>query len=75
MNVMPSSMQSESFANLSTRRRSVSAPVARSDLLKNDAFKNRSFVVNLDALDKVRPLAFSRYLIAFFVGVVATVAW
>jgi hypothetical protein len=32
-------------------------------------------VVKLDALDNVRPLAFARYLIAFFVGVVATLAW
>ena len=75
MSVMTSSMQSESFANLSTRRRSAAAPVARPDLLKNDPFQNRSLVVKLDALDKVRPLAFGRYLIAFFVGVVATVAW
>jgi hypothetical protein len=32
-------------------------------------------VVKLDALDKVRPLAFARYLIAFFVGVGATLTW
>jgi hypothetical protein len=72
---MPSSTQSESFANLSPGTRSVAAPVVRPDLLRNDPFPNRSLVVKLDALDKVRPVAFSRYLIVFFVGVVATVAW
>jgi hypothetical protein len=72
MSTMPSSTQSELFR--SPGRPPVAAPVARPDLLENDPFQNQSLPVN-DALDRVRPLAFSRCLIAFFVGVAATVAW
>jgi hypothetical protein len=78
MSEMPSSTQSESVANLSPGRRSTAAPAAHPDRFKNEPFQNRSLVVKLDALDtldKMRPLAFARYLIAFFVGVVATVGW
>jgi hypothetical protein len=46
-----------------------------SGFVKKRPFPKRSLVVKLDALDKVRPLAFGSYLIAFFVGVVATVTW
>src|SRR5215475_2030767 len=74
MSTMPRSAQSELFANPTPGRRAVATPVARPDLLK-DPFQNRSLVVRLDALDKVRPLAFGRYLSVFFVGVVATLAW
>jgi hypothetical protein len=74
----PSSTQSEFVANLSPGRRSFTAPTARPDGFKNKPFQNRSLVVKLDALntlDKVRPIAFARYLIAFFVGVAVTLGW
>jgi hypothetical protein len=77
MSEMPSSTQSEFVASLSPGRRSCAA-AAHPDRFKNEPIQDRSLVVKLgalDTLDKVRPIAFARYLIAFFIGVGATSGW
>src|SRR5712672_1391264 len=70
MNTMSSPKPSEFFA-ASLLKPSVEAPSARSADLKNDQSPNGSS----SWLGKLAPLAFARYLIAFFIGVTATVAW
>jgi hypothetical protein len=70
MNTMSSPKPSEFFA-ASLLKQSVEAPPARSADLKNDQSPNRSS----SWLGKLAPLAFARYLIAFFIGVTATVGW
>ncbi len=70
MNTMPSHTQSEFFAASLLVKPSVEAPAVRPADLKNDQFPNR-----WSWLGKLDPLAFTRYLIAFFIGVTATLAW
>jgi hypothetical protein len=70
MNTMSSAKQSEFFA-ASRLKPSVEAPDARAADLKDDRLPNRWW----SRLGKLAPLAFARYLIAFFVGVAATVVW
>ena len=70
MNTMPSPKQSEFFA-ASLRKPSVEAPSVRSSDLKNDQLPDGL----PSRLSKLAPVAFARYLIAFFIGVTATVAW
>jgi len=70
MNTMSSPKPSE-FFSASLLKPSVEAPSARSADLKNDPLPNRS----LSWLGKLASLAFARYLIAFFIGVTATVGW
>ena len=70
MNTMSSPKPSEFFA-ASLLKPSVEAPSTRSADLKNDQSPNGSS----SWLGKLAPLAFARYLIAFFIGVTATVAW
>src|SRR5712672_1444486 len=70
MNTMSSPKPSEFFA-ASLLKPSVEAPSARSADLKNDQSPNGSS----SWLGKLAPLAFARYLIAFFIGVIATLAW
>jgi hypothetical protein len=70
MNTMPSPKQSEFFA-ASLLKPSVEAPSVRSSDLKNDQLPDGL----PSRLSKLAPLAFARYLIAFFIGVTATVAW
>jgi hypothetical protein len=70
MNTMPSPKQSEFFA-ASLRKPSVEAPSVRPSDLKNDQLPDGL----PSRLSKLAPLAFARYLIAFFIGVTATVAW
>ncbi len=57
------------FLAASLRPTPVEAPPA-SPSRKNELFANARRL-----LDKLAPLVFARYLIAFFIGVVATVAW
>jgi hypothetical protein len=58
------------FLAASLRPTPVEAPPASPSDLKNELFANARRLLN-----KLAPLAFARYLIAFFVGVVVTVAW
>jgi hypothetical protein len=58
------------FLAASLRPTPVGAPPASPSGLKNELFANAR-----RRLDKLSPLAFARYLIAFFIGVAATVAW
>ena len=70
MNTMSSTKPSEFFA-ASLLKPSVEAPSVRSTDLKNDQLpKGWS-----SRLSKLAPLAFARYLTAFFIGVTATVGW
>jgi hypothetical protein len=80
MRAMPRITQSEFFPASLLVKRSVE-PRGEADL-KNDQFPNgRSSLGRLDARDtfallaRLDPLAFARYLIVFFVGVAATLAW
>jgi hypothetical protein len=75
MSTISSSKPLELFADLWPFSRSVAAPAAHPAHAKNDPSQNRPFPISLEALDNIRPLAFARYLAAFFVGVTATVAW
>jgi hypothetical protein len=70
MNTMSSPKPSELFA-ASLLKSSVEAQPARSADLKNDPSRNE----RTSWLGKLAPLAFARYLIAFFIGVAATVGW
>jgi len=70
MNTMPSSTQSEFFAASLLVKPSVEAPVVRPADLKNDQFLN-----GWSWLGKLDPLAFTRYMMALFIGVTATLAW
>jgi hypothetical protein len=70
MNTMPSAKQSEFFA-ASLRKPSVEAPSVPASDLKDDPLPDAP----ASRLSKLAPLAFARYLIAFFVGATATVAW
>jgi hypothetical protein len=54
----------------SLRPTQVEAPPPRPSLLKNKLIPNAWRL-----LDKMTPLVFARYLVTFFVGVFATVAW
>jgi hypothetical protein len=58
------------FLAASLRPTPVEAPPESPSDLKNELFADAQRL-----LDKLTPLAFARYLIAFFIGVVATVAW
>jgi hypothetical protein len=58
------------FLAASLRPTPIEAPAASPSGLKNELFASAWRL-----LDKLAPLAFARYLIAFFIGVVATVAW
>jgi hypothetical protein len=75
MSATPNSTQVEFLADAWSVSRSVAAPAARPAYAKDDHLPGGPFPINLDALDNVRPLALARYLIAFFVGVAATLAW
>lgn len=70
MNTMSSSKPSEFFA-ASLLKPSVEAPSVRSTDLKNDQLPSGWS----SRLSKLAPLAFARYLIAFFIGVTAAVGW
>jgi hypothetical protein len=70
MNTMSSPKPAEFFA-ASLLKPSVETPSVRSVDLTNDDPPNESS----SRLGKLAPLAFARYLIAFFIGVTATVAW
>ena len=70
MNTMSSTKPSEFFA-ASLLKPSVEAPSVRATDLKNDQLPSGWS----SRLSKLAPLAFARYLIAFFVGVTATVGW
>ena len=70
MNTMPSPKQSEFFAASLLVKPSAEAPSVRPADLKNHQLPDR-----WAWLGKLAPLAFARYLIAFFIGVTATVAW
>ncbi len=65
MTAMPSGVLAPSL-----RPRPVEAPPVRPAGLSNDLFSNRRLF-----LDQLDPLAAARYLIAFLIGVAATVAW
>jgi hypothetical protein len=70
MTTMPSPTQSKFFAASWRGKPSVEAPAVRPAELKIDQFANMwSWLTRLD------PLAFTRYLIAVFFGVTATLAW
>jgi hypothetical protein len=69
MNTMSSPKPSELFA-ASLLKPSVEAHSARSPDPKNDQSRNGGAW-----LGKLAPIAFARYLIAFFIGVTATVGW
>jgi hypothetical protein len=71
MNTMSTPKPSEFFA-ASLLKPSVEAHSARSADLKND---DQSRNGRASWLGKLAPLAFARYLIAFFIGVAATVGW
>jgi hypothetical protein len=58
------------FLAPSLRPTPVDEPPANPSNLKNELFANARRL-----LDKLTPLAFARYLIAFFIGVAGTVAW
>jgi hypothetical protein len=58
------------FLAASLRPTPVETPPANPSGLRNERFANAWRL-----LDKLAPLAFARYLIAFFIGVFATVAW
>lgn len=78
MGAIPSSKQPECFGDLWSVRRSVAAPTARpahSVHANKDGSQNRPFRLNIGVIDRVRPLAFAQYLVAFFVGVGSTLAW
>jgi len=67
---MPSPKKPELFAASLLVKPSVEAPAVRPPSPKNDQLPQ-----GWSWLAKLSPLAFARYLIAFFVGVTATVAW
>jgi hypothetical protein len=70
MNTLSSAKQSGFFA-ASLLKPSVEAPAARTADLKDDRLPNWWS----SRLSRLAPLAFARYLIAFFIGVTATVVW
>jgi hypothetical protein len=70
MNSLPSPKQSEFLAASLRVKPSIEAPAGRPANLKNGQLLN-----GWSWLAKLSPLAFARYLIAFFIGVTATVAW
>jgi len=69
MNTMPSAKQSEFIAASLLVKPSAEAPSVRPPDLKKDQSPSGWW------LGKLAPLAFARYLIAFFIGVTATLAW
>src|SRR5260370_469612 len=70
MNTMSSSKPSEFFA-ASLLKPSVEAPPVRSTDIKTDRWPKGWWW----RLSNLAPLAFARYLTAFFIGVTATVGW
>jgi len=70
MNSMPIPKQSEFVAASWLVKPSVEAPAVRPASPKNNQLPQ-----GWSRLAKLSPFAFARYLIAFFVGVTATVAW
>jgi len=70
MNSMPIQKQSEFVAASLLVKPSVEAPTVRPASPKNNQLPQ-----GWSRLAKLSPFAFARYLIAFFVGVTATVAW
>ncbi len=68
MNTMQSPTQPKFFAGSLLAKPSVEAPAARTVNLKNDRLRDR-----WSWLGKLGPLG--RYLIAFFIGVTAALAW
>jgi hypothetical protein len=82
MSVMPRPTQSGFFEDSLLLKPSVEAPATRPANLKNDRFQNGrpppgrlALLGTLALLSRLDPLAFARYLIAFFIGVTATLAW
>jgi len=80
MSARPRPTQSELLdEDLSFLNPSVKAPAIRlADLKKDQFLSGRLSLGNLDPLGrlgKLDPLAFTRYLLAFFIGVTATLAW
>ncbi len=70
MNTMPSPKQSEFSAASLLVKPSAEAPSVRPADLKKGQLPN-----GWSWLGKLAPLVFARYLIAFFIGVTATLAW
>jgi hypothetical protein len=76
MSAMLNPMQSEFFADKLLVKPSVEAPAIRAADRKTDQLPNRQPLLDkLATLGKLDPLAFASYLIAFFIGVIATLAW
>jgi hypothetical protein len=76
MSAMLSPTQSKFFADSLLVKPSVEAPAVRPADLKNDQLPTRRpSLGKLDPLSRLDPLAFARYLIMFFIGVTATLAW
>jgi len=70
MNSLPRPKQSEFLAASLLVKPSLEPPAVRRANLKNDQLQK-----GWSWLARLSPLAFARYLIAFFIGVTATVAW
>jgi len=70
MNTMPSPTQSDFVTASLLVKPSVEASAGSRANLKHDKLPDR-----WSWLGKLAPLAFARYLIAFFIGVAATLAW
>jgi hypothetical protein len=69
MNTMPSPKPSEFFAASLLRPSAEAPPIPPADLEEDQLPNGWSW------LGKLAPLVFARYLVVFFVGVTATVAW
>jgi hypothetical protein len=70
MSAMPSPAQSKRYASLLPVELSVEAPAGRAADLKNDRFRNGE-----PSLGKHASRPFARFLVTFYIGVAATLAW